>query len=88
MMTMMMMTKKMMTMSKKMTTMTIPLYKAQACIPRPTLRVASCRHEPDVTLNTSVLVAIMMIRMIMMVMMVMLIMIMMTVLMNPFIGSA
>ena len=40
-----------------MTTMTrIPLYKAQACIPRPTLRVASCRHEPDVTLNTSVLV--------------------------------
>ena len=40
--------------------MRIPLYKAQACIPRPTLRIASCRHEPDVTLNTSVLIVIMM----------------------------
>ena len=41
-----------------------PLYRAHACIPRPTLRVANWRQEPDVTLNTSVLMIISMIFMI------------------------
>ena len=56
--------------------MMIPLYLAQACMPRPTLRTASCRHEPDVTLNTSVLIIIMMI-MNMTIMMIMMMLIMM-----------